>query len=668
MKRIVAFLLALVMLLTLSACGGGAGSVGEPKCNHYNQVKWISGREEFDEEGAALTLYEDGSGQLDLNLYRYVEGYEPDDVVTDPVSCVMYAVDDGTAYPYEEREGQILVYRSADSVYVFEQEGKGFDIGTVRSDALEELAKSSEMFASFAAIMNGDWIHIKTPEEFIHIADDLAGKYILDLDIDDWWNGESTVFTPIGSSDKPFTGELNGNGHKITGTLAYTGQEEAWGLFGCNAGNIHDLTVGYIACGDMKSRNDGAWESGMTYTSVDGEGLPVERTRYYGTLCGINRGTLKNIRFEDRADVPELNLYPNENDTIYAGIVCAFNGGTVSGVHIFGTSLGFRTLDKYTAADLGVVCGYQTAEAVLEDVSLEHSYIDLDTFGKMLNVAPAVNAGLLIGEAESGTTILGPVSAAECSVSAHYSLTDADLRFGGLVGRIHGDIELSGIKINDINVRIDARTDEDGYIPGQGKPLAVGGLIGWADGNVTLSDIQLKDTIVDVIRRRGGEPYDSYAGGIVAWCGGELTAQSVTMKGGDSSVDVEPEQGDGYAGGLSGYTGGSADVSDSTFSVKLSPVFNGDTLYEANVLGYVGGDAAFRNVQADCGSSGYIGETSQNSLIVGSRSTYYLAALAGAAEGTVTAEGCVVDVHYSLFGTPGRLYDGGSEGLYNSAN
>ena len=133
-------------------------------------------------------------------------------------------------------------------------------------------------------------------------------------------------------------------------------------------------------------------------------------------------------------------------------------------------------------------------------------------------------------------------------------------------------------------------------------------------------------------------------------------------------MDVEPEQGDGYAGGLSGYTGGSADVSDSTFSLRLSPVFNGDTLYEANVLGYVGGDAAFKNVQADCGRGGYIGETSQNSLIVGSRSTYYLAALAGAAEGAVIAEGCVIDVHYSLFGTPGRLYDGGSEGLYNSAN
>ena len=194
------------------------------------------------------------------------------------------------------------------------------------------------------------------------------------------------------------------------------------------------------------------------------------------------------------------------------------------------------------------------------------------------------------------------------------------------------------------------------------------GLIGWVDGNVTLSDIHLTDASVDVIRRRGGEPYASYTGGFIAWCGGDLTAQSVRMDGEYSSVDAEPEQGDGYAGGLCGYVGGRADVSDSAFTVRLSPWFSGDTLYEANALGYVCGDAAFTNVQADCGVEEYTGESSGHSLIAGSGSTYYLAALAGAAEGEVTAEGCVIDVHYNLFGTPGDLYDGGDEGLYNPVN
>ena len=486
MKKTIAMLLAAVLLLSLAACGGKAaaeeeasgsliGALGEkknrtdsktsadePASSRYAQVEWISGGEVFDDEGAALTLYEDGSGRLDLNLYRFGEGYEPDDVVVDPVSSVMYAVDDGTAFPYEVQGGRVLVYKSADSVYVFEPEETGFEIGDIRSDALEALAKSSETFADIAAMMSEDWIHIKTPEDFLHIADDLGGKYILDTDIDDWWDGESTVFTPIGTPEEPFTGELNGNGHTVTGTLAYTGQEEAWGLFGCSEGYIHDLVVGYIDCVEMRDRETEAWDTVRSYDTLDSESLPTESTQYYGVLCGVNRGALENIRFEDRAGVPALDLYPNENDTIYAGVVCAWNEGTISGVHLLGTGLGYHTLDKYTAADLGVICGYQTADAVLEDVSLEQSSVELDTFGEMLNIAPAVNAGLLIGEAESGTTVRGAVSAVQCSVRAYYSLTDADLRLGGLIGRAQGDIGLSDIEISDLSVRIDARTDQEG--------------------------------------------------------------------------------------------------------------------------------------------------------------------------------------------------------------
>ena len=68
-----------------------------------------------------------------------------------------------------------------------------------------------------------------------------------------------------------------------------------------------------------------------TYASSDEETLPADATRYYGVLCGLNRGTIENIRFEDRADVPEMILYPNGNDKIYLGVVCAYNAGTVPG-------------------------------------------------------------------------------------------------------------------------------------------------------------------------------------------------------------------------------------------------------------------------------------------------------------------------------------------------
>ena len=168
MKKIITILLALSMLLSLAACGGkttaekeaGGSFIGalgdkknrtdsktsadEPARSRYAQVEWISGGELFDDEGASLTLYEDGSGNLDLNLYRFVEGYEPDEVVVDPVSSVMYAVDDGTAFPYEVQDGRVLVYKSTDSVYVFEPEETGFEIGDIGSAALEALAETSD--------------------------------------------------------------------------------------------------------------------------------------------------------------------------------------------------------------------------------------------------------------------------------------------------------------------------------------------------------------------------------------------------------------------------------------------------------------------------------------------------------------------------------------------
>ncbi len=130
-------------------------------------------------------------------------------------------------------------------------------------------------------------------------------------------------------------------------------------------------------------------------------------------------------------------------------------------------------------------------------------------------------------------------------------------------------------------------------------------------------------------------------------------------------MNAEPEQGDGYAGGLCGFCAGRAAVSDSRLTVLLSPVFNGSVLYESNALGYVRGDAVFSGVTADCGVNELSGESNGHSLIAGSGNTFWVAALAGAAEGNVTAENCVIDVHYNIMGTPLALHGGGDDGLYN---
>ena len=98
-------------------------------------------------------------------------------------------------------------------------------------------------------------------EEFQKIADNLDGKYVLDADIDDWMSGNSTSYTPIGTPDMPFTGELDGAGHSISGTLLFTGSDEAWGFFDCNEGYIHDLTISYVQCVEMDNRYIDAWDT-----------------------------------------------------------------------------------------------------------------------------------------------------------------------------------------------------------------------------------------------------------------------------------------------------------------------------------------------------------------------------------------------------------------------
>ena len=71
------------------------------------------------------------------------------------------------------------------------------------------------------------YIGIYTAEDLDNVRNDLNGKYILmnDLDL------AGAAFVPIGSSDEPFTGIFNGNGHVISG-LIVDGSYDYAGLFG----------------------------------------------------------------------------------------------------------------------------------------------------------------------------------------------------------------------------------------------------------------------------------------------------------------------------------------------------------------------------------------------------------------------------------------------------
>jgi hypothetical protein len=104
---------------------------------------------------------------------------------------------------------------------------------------------------------------ISTAEQFNAIRNNLGGTYFLlnDISLSGYPN-----WTPIGTSDAPFTGSLNGNGHKITG-LQISRNSKVQGLFGRNDGTIEKLFV---------------------------ENASISVSSQSGIIAGHNYGTIRN--------------------------------------------------------------------------------------------------------------------------------------------------------------------------------------------------------------------------------------------------------------------------------------------------------------------------------------------------------------------------------------
>jgi hypothetical protein len=82
---------------------------------------------------------------------------------------------------------------------------------------------------------NNTAIVIKTIWDLQDMQTNLSGNYVLGSDIDAsvtaTWNG-GAGFLPVSSAAAPFTGILNGNGHRITGLFIYSGQTNVGLAFG----------------------------------------------------------------------------------------------------------------------------------------------------------------------------------------------------------------------------------------------------------------------------------------------------------------------------------------------------------------------------------------------------------------------------------------------------
>lgn len=202
---------------------------------------------------------------------------------------------------------------------------------------------SVEELYSFAQIVNGG----NTGANAILTADITVNSNVLysyggDLAADP---NTLAVWSPIGSTDNPYTGIFDGNNCTVSG-LYLDSESNIVGLFGWNKGTIKNVGVmdsylkGGNSVGGICGFNQGGTVSGCFNTGT------VNGKKHIGGVCGWSDGTV--IGCDNTGKV-----LGEEN----VGGVCGYNNGTVTGAYNYGSVLG----DSVS----GAVCGKNNADGTI---------------------------------------------------------------------------------------------------------------------------------------------------------------------------------------------------------------------------------------------------------------------------------------------------------------
>jgi hypothetical protein len=349
----------------------------------------------------------------------------------------------------------------------------------------------------------GDYITISSAADFAQIGNNnaypLSGDYRIaegaaDISLSDW--------TPIGTAEQPFTGNMTGNGTTriLIDSFAGSALDGAYlGLFGAVQGSarqralLKDLTVTVnletpAASGAGKTARYAAALTGY------GEEIAIENATVAGTLkanktsgyplySGGVAGYLKNGRIIDSAS--SVAVESEGQSGVYSGGILGYGAGTLS------------------------ISGCVSTGAVTVRAGTHNS-----------------SAGGIIGY------ILGTNNStvSRCDASGNISLTTAPGR-------------------------------EDSLLM-----FYCGGVVGYAgNGTADMGDVERTGAVIEQCRYLAGEVYCEnaypYAGGVIGYnyTGSEVressSAANVTVKAKGSRLP--------YAGGVAGYISGAAKVLDS---------------------------------------------------------------------------------------------------------
>ena len=266
-------------------------------------------------------------------------------------------------------------------------------------------------------------------------------------------------FTPIGKNkDYAFTGEFDGNGHRIYGInidrTIRTAAEFGYGFFGyTNMAVIHDLTVEYNMSIFCSSPSAEIYAGGVVgnatnsnFTNVTSKGvietnLMAENGVFLGGLAGVLQmstvdGT-KYISYVENCFADFTTTIIDEDDEYGGSLEKAVNGG-----HIGYISTGMGTSGAVAivnSASTGSVHGGEWVGGLIGQMSNNVSIIDCISSATVRPTAEQVSySGGLVGMSSGDAIILDSVFAGTVYGKQHSSATYSS-RVGAIVGYAEED-------------------------------------------------------------------------------------------------------------------------------------------------------------------------------------------------------------------------------------
>ena len=340
-----------------------------------------------------------------------------------------------------------------------------------------------DAFSAHSFVSAGSPVTISTRRQLANITNDLGGAYVLGADI----NLSNGTWKPIGTSTRPFTGTLAGNGHKITG-LAYADTSSAGsyaGLFaavkdatldgihlkgvsingrqytGALAGDVQGATTirnctaegvvsnGYGYAGLLVGRVNG---SGTTFSNCAATGAVVAASQDAGGLVGGVYGQPATFADCD-AQVTVSGTAGNNK----GGFIGSVRDGSASATFTRSTA-GGAVIAPGSSASIGGFIGYADKPVSFEDCAAlggvsapvgQHvgGFVG-QVYGKSNDFHRCMSAGATVGKQNVGA-FGGYFRGATNSVRECFALGDAtalngsDAFAGGFAGKIETTTSLS---------------------------------------------------------------------------------------------------------------------------------------------------------------------------------------------------------------------------------